>query len=107
MSSASKGIVPDNKLARRFRDEAGWLNQELAKTADSVVLVAAGLPHARDVRSEEERDGGAQAREDSEEAEQDTAPLAPVHRLADQRLVVPPARQYCATSDAPAGQKSR
>ena len=43
-NEVGQGIVPDNKLARRFRDEAGWLNQELAKTADSVVLVAAGLP---------------------------------------------------------------
>jgi len=38
------GIVPDNALARRFRDEAGWLNQRLAAVADDVVLVAAGLP---------------------------------------------------------------
>lgn len=38
------GIVPDNALARRFRDEAGWLNQKLAAVADEVVLVAAGLP---------------------------------------------------------------
>lgn len=37
-------IVPDNALARRFRDEAGWLNQEIASACDSVVLVAAGLP---------------------------------------------------------------
>ena len=38
------GIVPDNALARRFRDLAGGLNQELARLADLVVLVAAGLP---------------------------------------------------------------
>jgi adenosylcobinamide kinase/adenosylcobinamide-phosphate guanylyltransferase len=38
------GIVPDNALARRFRDEAGWLNQKLAEAADEVVFVAAGLP---------------------------------------------------------------
>lgn len=38
------GIVPDNALARRFRDEAGWLNQRLAGMADEVVFVAAGLP---------------------------------------------------------------
>ncbi|BAV64622.1 bifunctional adenosylcobinamide kinase/adenosylcobinamide-phosphate guanylyltransferase [Sphingobium cloacae] len=38
------GIVPDNALARRFRDEAGWLNQRLARISDEVVLVAAGLP---------------------------------------------------------------
>ena len=38
------GIVPDNALARRFRDEAGRLNQRLAAVADEVVMVAAGLP---------------------------------------------------------------
>ncbi len=37
-------IVPENALARRFRDEAGWLNQTLAGAADEVVFVAAGLP---------------------------------------------------------------
>ncbi|HEY0597183.1 bifunctional adenosylcobinamide kinase/adenosylcobinamide-phosphate guanylyltransferase [Sphingopyxis sp.] len=38
------GIVPDNALARRFRDEAGRLNQAVAAAAGEVVLVAAGLP---------------------------------------------------------------
>ncbi|MCB1394784.1 MAG: bifunctional adenosylcobinamide kinase/adenosylcobinamide-phosphate guanylyltransferase [Rhodobacter sp.] len=38
------GIVPDNALARRFRDAAGRLNQDLAARADRVVFVAAGLP---------------------------------------------------------------
>jgi len=38
------GIVPDNELARRFRDHAGRLNQDLAAVADRVVFVAAGLP---------------------------------------------------------------
>jgi adenosylcobinamide kinase/adenosylcobinamide-phosphate guanylyltransferase len=38
------GIVPDNELARRFRDHAGRLNQEFAAAADRVVFVAAGLP---------------------------------------------------------------
>ncbi|HTY65521.1 MAG TPA: bifunctional adenosylcobinamide kinase/adenosylcobinamide-phosphate guanylyltransferase, partial [Alphaproteobacteria bacterium] len=38
------GIVPDNELARRFRDHAGRLNQELAAAADRVVFIAAGLP---------------------------------------------------------------
>ena len=37
------GIVPDNALARRFRDAAGLLNQKVAAAADRVVFVAAGL----------------------------------------------------------------
>ncbi len=38
------GIVPDNALARRFRDHAGTLHQRLGQLAHSVVFVAAGLP---------------------------------------------------------------
>lgn len=38
------GIVPDNRLARRFRDEAGRLNQAVAARCDRVTFVAAGLP---------------------------------------------------------------
>ncbi len=38
------GIVPDNALARRFRDAAGRLNQSLAAEAARVVFVVAGLP---------------------------------------------------------------
>jgi adenosylcobinamide kinase/adenosylcobinamide-phosphate guanylyltransferase len=38
------GIVPDNALARAFRDHAGRLNQRIAAAADSVVFIAAGLP---------------------------------------------------------------
>ncbi len=37
------GIVPDNALARRFRDHAGLLNQAVAEVADRVLFVAAGL----------------------------------------------------------------
>jgi adenosylcobinamide kinase/adenosylcobinamide-phosphate guanylyltransferase len=38
------GIVPDNALARRFRDEAGFLNQAIAALADTVVFVVSGIP---------------------------------------------------------------
>jgi adenosylcobinamide kinase/adenosylcobinamide-phosphate guanylyltransferase len=38
------GIVPDNALARRFRDIAGIANQRLAARADRVDFIAAGLP---------------------------------------------------------------
>lgn len=43
-NEVGQGIVPDNALARRFRDEAGWMNQALAAAADRAVLVSAGLP---------------------------------------------------------------
>ncbi|MCK6450166.1 MAG: bifunctional adenosylcobinamide kinase/adenosylcobinamide-phosphate guanylyltransferase [Alphaproteobacteria bacterium] len=38
------GIVPDNALARAFRDAQGTLNQRVAQLADRVVLLTAGLP---------------------------------------------------------------
>lgn len=38
------GIVPDNALARRFRDAAGRLNQKVAAVSDRVVFMVAGLP---------------------------------------------------------------
>ena len=38
------GIVPENALARAFRDEQGFANQRIAGIADEVVFVAAGLP---------------------------------------------------------------
>jgi adenosylcobinamide kinase/adenosylcobinamide-phosphate guanylyltransferase len=37
------GIVPDNALARRFRDAAGRLHQRMAARADEVVLLVAGI----------------------------------------------------------------
>jgi adenosylcobinamide kinase/adenosylcobinamide-phosphate guanylyltransferase len=38
------GLVPETLLGRRFRDEAGRLNQEVASLADRVVFIVAGLP---------------------------------------------------------------
>ena len=38
------GIVPDNALARAFRDQAGLLHQRIAARADRVLFMAAGLP---------------------------------------------------------------
>lgn len=40
------GLVPETPLGRLFRDEAGWLNQAVARVCDKVVFVAAGLPLA-------------------------------------------------------------
>jgi adenosylcobinamide kinase/adenosylcobinamide-phosphate guanylyltransferase len=38
------GIVPDNAMARKFRDLSGYVNQRVAETADEVYLVTAGIP---------------------------------------------------------------
>ncbi|MFA6900283.1 MAG: bifunctional adenosylcobinamide kinase/adenosylcobinamide-phosphate guanylyltransferase [Desulfurivibrionaceae bacterium] len=38
------GIVPESSLGRRFRDLAGWTNQQMALVCEQVVFVAAGLP---------------------------------------------------------------
>lgn len=38
------GIVPDNALARRFRDAAGRLNQQAAAVAGTVLFTVAGIP---------------------------------------------------------------
>ena len=37
------GIVPENKLAREFRDISGLSNQIMAKEADGVVFIQAGI----------------------------------------------------------------
>jgi adenosylcobinamide kinase / adenosylcobinamide-phosphate guanylyltransferase len=38
------GIVPDNPLARKFRDLAGWTNQQMANAVNEVILMVAGMP---------------------------------------------------------------
>lgn len=38
------GIVPENRLARLFRDAAGLANQRIAAAADQVVFMVAGIP---------------------------------------------------------------
>ena len=38
------GIVPENALARRFRDASGRVHQRLAKEADEVIFMVAGIP---------------------------------------------------------------
>lgn len=43
-NEVGQGIVPDNALARRFRNAQGALNQAIAGQADRVVVVMAGLP---------------------------------------------------------------
>ncbi len=43
-NEVGQGIVPDNRLARMFRDIAGITNQVLAATADEVHVVISGIP---------------------------------------------------------------
>jgi len=38
------GIVPDNKLARDYRDQLGFLNQRMARRADEVYVLFSGIP---------------------------------------------------------------
>ena len=43
-NEVGSGIVPDNKLARDFRDIAGEVNQKIAASADTVVFMVSGIP---------------------------------------------------------------
>jgi adenosylcobinamide kinase/adenosylcobinamide-phosphate guanylyltransferase len=38
------GIVPENRLARLFRDATGFSNQRVATCADEVIWMVAGIP---------------------------------------------------------------
>ncbi len=42
-NEVGQGIVPTNKLARRFVDESGRLHQGIAEIADEVIFVTAGI----------------------------------------------------------------
>ena len=42
-NEVGSGLVPDNKLGRLYRDMLGQANQQLAKCADEVYFMAAGL----------------------------------------------------------------
>ncbi len=43
-NEVGQGIVPDNPLARKFRDVLGTANQLLARKADKVVSMHVGIP---------------------------------------------------------------
>jgi len=43
-NEVGQGIVPDNAMARAFRDHAGRLNQRVARIAKRVLFVTAGIP---------------------------------------------------------------
>ncbi len=43
-NEVGQGIVPENAMARRFRDWAGMVNQKVAAVADQVVWMVAGIP---------------------------------------------------------------
>ncbi|HKJ44172.1 MAG TPA: bifunctional adenosylcobinamide kinase/adenosylcobinamide-phosphate guanylyltransferase [Sunxiuqinia sp.] len=38
------GVHPENEMARKFADLQGWMNQFIAKQADTVYLMVAGIP---------------------------------------------------------------
>jgi adenosylcobinamide kinase/adenosylcobinamide-phosphate guanylyltransferase len=43
-NEVGNGIVPENQLARQYRDLVGSVNQAVARVADRVVWVVAGIP---------------------------------------------------------------
>lgn len=38
------GIVPENGMARKYRDITGRLNQDIASLADTVIITVSGIP---------------------------------------------------------------
>ena len=45
-NEVGQGIVPADAQSRHFRDHAGWLNQDIARIADRVIMMVAGIPVA-------------------------------------------------------------
>lgn len=43
-NEVGSGIVPENALARKYRDLAGLCNQQIAKAANEVYFVVSGIP---------------------------------------------------------------
>ena len=43
-NEVGEGIVPENRIARLFRDIAGFANQKVAACADEVFWLVAGIP---------------------------------------------------------------
>jgi len=43
-NEVGQGIVPENKLARQFRDLVGYVNQAVAGCVDEVIWSVAGIP---------------------------------------------------------------
>ncbi len=43
-NEVGRGIIPENRLARSYRDALGRLNQETAQRASRVILMVSGLP---------------------------------------------------------------
>jgi adenosylcobinamide kinase/adenosylcobinamide-phosphate guanylyltransferase len=41
-NEVGSGIVPDNAMAREYRDISGWVNQQIGEAADQVFYVVAG-----------------------------------------------------------------
>ncbi|WP_417596544.1 bifunctional adenosylcobinamide kinase/adenosylcobinamide-phosphate guanylyltransferase [Oceanospirillum sp.] len=50
-NEVGQGIVPTNKLARRFVDESGRLHQRIAEIADEVIFVTAGISQVLKVKN--------------------------------------------------------
>ena len=43
-NEAGLGLVPPYQMGRVYRDAIGWSNQRLAREADKVILMVAGIP---------------------------------------------------------------